>query len=213
MTAPAPTQALDPTEVMVGTANGAGLWLAPPGTPAPESIDDPFELPWRPLGYASDDGVTLGGDTTTEQFTPWQSAMPIRTIITERTATIGFTLWQLNHITLGLYFDMEIPEPSGGSWDFSVRSDAPARLYAVVVDARDGDMHFRVLYGRANLDSTGDMVLQRGAMVPLDVTLSALDNGGEMRHVWLNDAAAEALQVTATEQTAAAQTAATEQAA
>src|SRR5437764_14081999 len=100
MTLP-PAADLDPTQTMVGSSNGVGLWIAPEGTPAPATVDDPFATPWAPLGYASDDGVTIGGDTSSESFTPWQSTTPIKTIITERTRTVGFTLWQLNQTTLG----------------------------------------------------------------------------------------------------------------
>lgn len=175
--------ALDPEETMVGTSNGVGLWIAPAGTAAPEGLAD-FAAPWRPLGFASDDGVTLGGDTTSESFTPWQSTAPIRTIITEVTKTIGFTLWQLNQDTLGLYFDTVVPAPgTGGAMSFDLQSGGGGRTHAIGVDAKDGDNHLRFVFPRAQLDTAGDMVLQKGAMVPLEVTLSALDAGGILAHI------------------------------
>ncbi len=196
---PGPRPALDPTQTMVGSANGVGLWIAPPGTAAPE-LGDPFAAPWRPLGYASDDGVTQGGDTTSESITPWQSRSPIRTIITEKTRTVGFTLWQLNQDTLALYFDTEVPESTDGSYSFDVRTDGGGRIYAVGVDSRDGDNSIRFVYPRATLDSTGDMALTKGAMVPLEVTLSALDDSGVMVHIDVvaGGGAAQQLTVTAT---------------
>lgn len=189
---------LDPGEVTVGTANGPGLWIAPEGTREPEGFGE-FAEPWRSLGYASDDGVTIGGDTTTEAITPWQSSMPIRTLITERTKTLNFTLWQLNQETLGLYFDTDVPAPIDGITSFDVRSDSPPRTYAVSVDVRDGLNRFRATYRRATLDSTGDMAITKGAVVPLEITLSALDDGGVMVHIdQAGPAAAEELTVTAT---------------
>ena len=177
MTAPA-VKDLDPTEVIIGTANGPGLWIAPEGTPPPEP-GAPFASPWVSLGYTSDDGVTIGGDKTTEAITPWQSTAPIRTIITEVTRTVAFVLWQLNQTTLGLYFDTPVPAAdSSGVTEFDVSSAGGGLIYAVAVDAKDGDNCLRLIWSRANLDSTGDMQLTKGAAVPLDVTLSALDNAG-----------------------------------
>lgn len=171
---------------MVGTARGVGLWIAPPGTPGPSSIDTAFANPWRPLGYASDDGVTMGGDSSSESFTPWQSTTPIRTIVTEQSRTVNFTMWQLNEDTLGLYFDQTVAPPdSSGNFEIEVRSDAPSRLYAIGVDVADGQRRLRFIYPRASLESTGDLTLQRGAMVPLEVTLSALDDAGVMVHIYL----------------------------
>jgi hypothetical protein len=211
MTAPA-TPDLDPTEVIVGTANGVGLWIAPEGTPAP-APGDPFEDPWKPLGYASDDGVTIGGDKTTESLTPWQSTAPIRTIITEVTRTVAFVLWQLNQTTLGLYFDTPVPAPDpDGVTAFDVSSSGGGLIYAVAVDARDGENCLRLIWGRANLDSTGDMQLTKGAAVPLDVTLSALDNNGSQVTVQLFPASmlTDTLSVTATKTSAVQADAATE---
>lgn len=188
MTAPARPD-LAPNEVMVGTSNGAGLWIAPEGTSLPEDGAD-FAAPWRSLGYASDDGPTLSGDTTSEGITPWQSRTPIRTIITERTQTVQFVLWQLNQDTLGLYFGAEVPAGDSNEYSFDVRSDDPSRIYAIAVDAKDGDSIFRVGYTRATLDSVGDLQLQKGAAVPLDVTLSALDDAGTLCTVYVKVGAA-----------------------
>jgi hypothetical protein len=188
----APVTNLDPTETMVGSANGVGLWIAPEGTRAP-AAGAAFADPWRPLGYASDDGPTIGGDSTSEAFTPWQSTVPIRTVITERSMTLQFVMWQLNQDTLALYFDATVPAASAGRTSFDVRSDESGHVYAIAVDAKDGDNQFRVSFSRATLDSVGDMQLQRGAMVPLDVTLTALDDGGVIAHVDLAVATASAL--------------------
>jgi hypothetical protein len=182
MTAPAAT--LDASEVVVGTANGPGLYLAPAGT-APPAPGADWAAPWSLLGYASDDGVTVSGDTTNESLTPWQSTTPIRTIITEVTRTVQFVLWQLNATTLGLYFDTDVTAPAadGDPLSFDVPSSPAAKVYAVGVDVKDGETILRLVWPRASLDSTGDMAITKGAAVPLDVTLSALDANGIMVHV------------------------------
>jgi hypothetical protein len=181
---------LDPTETMVGTANGPGIWIAPAGT-APPAAGAEFAAPWKSLGYASDDGPTVGSDTTSEDLTPWQSTSPIRSVITEKNLTLHFVLWQLNEDTLALYFDADVPAPGAGGLSFDVLSSGGGHIYAVAIDAKDGDNTFRIAFTRATLDSAGDMQLQKGAMVPLDVTLKALDDSGVMAHVDLSTPALE----------------------
>jgi hypothetical protein len=181
----APTHKLDPGEVQVGTAAGPGIYLAPSGTEIPD-IEDDFEDPWLVLGYLSDDGPTVGTSTDSEDLTPWQSVVPIRSIITGRQITLQFVLWQLNERTLALYFDADVPTVgAGGDIDMELRSDTPQHLYAVAIDSADAERNFRIGFGRASLSDAGDMQLTRGAAVPLDCTLSALDDGGVLGRVQL----------------------------
>jgi hypothetical protein len=190
MTTPA-APALDPTEVQVGTANGPGIWIAEAGTEPPEHTYDDFadDAEWHLLGYLSEDGPTVGVSTDSEDLTPWQSRVPIRSVITGRQITLQFVMWQLNERTLALYFDADPPTPAAdGSIDMELRSDAPSHLYAVAIDTRDGDRVFRVTFGRASLSDAGDMDISSGAAVPLDVTLSALDQGGVLGLVQLGPA-------------------------
>jgi len=180
-----PTQTLDPSEVQVGTAAGPGIWLAPAGTPAP-ALGTDFALPWRVLGYLSDDGPTVGQSTDSEDITPWQSVVPIRSVITGRQITLQFILWQLNELTLALYFDADEPTVSaGGAIDMELRTDAPQHLYAIAIDSADAERLFRISFGRASLNAAGDMQITRGAPVPLDCTLAALDDGGRLGRVQL----------------------------
>jgi hypothetical protein len=189
MTTPA-TGVLDPTEVQVGTANGPGIYIAPAGTAGPADTTEDWDAPWAVLGYLSDDGPTVAQSTDTEDITPWQSVVPIRTVITSRGVTLQFTMWQLNAATLALYFDCDVPAVgSDGSVDFDVRTDSPQHIYAVGIDSADADRVLRIVFPRASLSDAGDMQLQRGAAVPLDVTLSALDDAGNLARITLGPAA------------------------
>jgi hypothetical protein len=179
---------LNPDELQVGTSNGPGIYLAPAGTAAPADLDGAWPSPWRSLGYLSEDGPTIASSIDTEELTPWQSRTPVRTIITARSMTLQFVLWQLNPETLGLYFDADAPaaEPDG-SLHMHIRSDAPQHLYAVGIDAKDGNRVLRIAFRRASLTDAGDIQISAGATVPLDVTLAALDDGGELAEVILGE--------------------------
>jgi hypothetical protein len=187
MSTPAPpATSLDPSEVQVGTANGPGIWVAPAGTEPPDSTDEDYEAPWRILGYLSDDGPTVGSSTDTEDITPWQSVVPLRSVITGRSVTLQFVLWQLNAVTLAMYFDADEPTPDAdGTIDMELRTDTPQHLHAISIDSADAERAFRITFGRASLNSAGDMQITRGAAVPLDCTLAALDDGGVLGRVQL----------------------------
>lgn len=178
-----PATGLAPNEVQVGTANGPGIWIAPTGTAGPGDLTSAWASPWLSLGYASDDGVTLSTSTDTEDITPWQSVSPIRSVITGRTLTMQFVLWQLNADTLSLYFDADRPESTDDTVDFEVRTDQGGHLYSIGVDSKDGDNVLRIVFPRASLSDAGDMAITKGAAVPLDCTLSALDDNGVLAHI------------------------------
>jgi hypothetical protein len=188
--APAPqavTYALNPAQLQVGTANQAGMYVAPVGTAPPADTKTPWATPWLILGYMSADGPKLGQTTDTNEIIPWQSMVPLRTVITKRALTMQFVMWQLNDQTLAMYFDTPPPTPSvtDGSLNFDVRTDTPQQLYAIGVDSLDVNQALRIIFPRASLSAAGDMAIKRGEAVPLDVTLSALDSSGVLAHVLL----------------------------
>jgi hypothetical protein len=188
-TPPEVDQCLNPEEVQVGINNGPGIYLAPAGTAPPDTTEDDWEDPWHCLGYLSDDGPTVGSSTDTEDLTPWQSVAPIKSIITARSVTLQFVMWQLNAETLALYFDTDVPTAGeGGTLDMDVRTDQAGHTYAVGIDSRDGNRVLRVSFLRASLSDAGDMQITRGAVVPLDVTLSALESSGSLARVQLGPA-------------------------
>jgi hypothetical protein len=189
-----PTYDLNPDEVQVGTPNGPGLYLAPEGTAAPADTSSPWPSPWEILGYLSDAGPVIGSTTNTTSLTPWQSVAPLRTVITGRELTMQFVLWQLNALTLALYFDADVPTAAAdGSLKMEVRTDTPQHLYAVGIDSEDTERVLRVAFHRASLSTAANIAITRGAVVPLDVTLSALDDTGVLADVLLGPSTAGGL--------------------
>ena len=152
-----------------------------------------------------DHGPTVGQSTDSEDITPWQSVVPIRSVITGRQITLQFILWQLNELTLALYFDADEPTPGAeGQIDMELRTDTPQHLYAIAIDPADAERLFRISFGRASLNAAGDMQITRGAPVPLDCTLAALDDGGRLGRVQLGTGEDEAIRASGGSRTAKA---------
>lgn len=166
-------------QLLIGTANRAGIYLAEIGTPPPATLTAEFANPWVSLGYASEDGPTISTSTDSEDIRGWQSVSVLRTLITGRTVTVQFALMQWNALNMSLYWDIDPVTPEAdGSFNYSVRGDQAGRRHSLGVDLKDGDNLLRLVFPRVQLNAAGDMQFQRGAAAMLDVTFSCLESEG-----------------------------------
>lgn len=164
---------LAPENITVGTAYGVGLWTADTETAYPASASADWGVGWSSLGYVADDGLpTLGASTESVDIMGWQSQAALRTVITKRIVTLGFTLIETSPENLALYFD------STAVGDEVPLSATPSNTERMLgIDIRDGDQALRIILFRTMLDSVGDMVFDKGAAVPLPVVFKCLDDG------------------------------------
>lgn len=183
MTLAEPEPGLDSDQLVIGIARGPGIWIAPVGTALPTSVDEDFTGDWTSLGYATEDGPTVGSSTDSEDIRGWQALGVLRSVITGRTVTIAFQLMQWNALNLGLYWDIDTPEAqTDGSFSFDVRSDQAGQRHTLAIDVKDGDNEVRILFPRVQLQAAGDMSFQRSAAAVLDVTFTALEDAGRLVH-------------------------------
>ena len=173
------TYALSGKEVAIGTPNGAGVYLAPPGTAGPTDTVTAWPAAWNILGYMSDAGPTIAQNTNKQDIIPWQSMAPIRSPVTTREITLQFVMWQLNSLTLALYFQTAQPTPiADGSFSMPVLTTQAGQQWSVGIDTIDQNRAVRIFSQKALVTANGNMPITRGAAVPLDTTLTMLDNGG-----------------------------------
>jgi hypothetical protein len=178
------TATLDAEELLVGTALGPGIWIAPYPTQGPNDIHEAWGPSWSSLGYASEDGPTVASSTGSTDMRAWQSIGVLRSVITDRTVTVHFNLLQWNAQNLGLYWDIESPTVAAdGTFKFDVRSDQGAQRHTIGVDVKDGPNQVRMIFPRVQLNATGDMQFQRGALAMLDMTFAALETDGVLLQV------------------------------
>jgi hypothetical protein len=185
MTLPAPE--LNASNILLGLNHAAGVYIGPAGTALPTTLSASFAAPWQPIGYISDDGVTLSASTDSDSLTPWQSTSPVRTIITGKSIELQFVMWETSPLTMGLWFDVTPPVGATGVLEFDVPSSAGGLLYAVALDVQDQATTFRIAFPRAQLSDTGDVTVSRGSAIGWDATLSALDDSGRLAEVMMTD--------------------------
>lgn len=91
------------------------FWLAPKGTTLPTLWGDPEGPEFEPLGWLSEDGVTLALSTDVQKFKAYQGGTTLRTKVTSAERTIAAQALQENRMTHDLYWGDSVftPVPAG----------------------------------------------------------------------------------------------------
>lgn len=137
---------------------------------------------YQELGYASENGVTFTASPDVTDINAWQSATPVRRLVTARNLTLSMELLQWNEDSFAIVF-------GGGEWSTSgstFRYDPPAdndalAEFAVIIDAFDGDRKQRWVVMRCNVTEAVETNLVRTGAAMLPVTFSALTPADEDR--------------------------------
>jgi hypothetical protein len=168
---------LDPGNIIVGTSDGPGLWVAPVGTTPPVGGAAIDENDWTPVGYISDDETpTLGQELTAENFGAWQASGPVRSKVTDRSFTLGFTVIEHNEVALSMWLDTAEPTPdAAGSFSIDLPSGESQPERAAIMQVRDGDTTIRWHFYKTVLSEAGDASYEKGALAGLPITLQVLD--------------------------------------
>jgi len=169
---------LDASNTMIGTANGAGLLIAPVGTAPPADTTTAWGVGWETIGYVHEDGVTLALETENESLKAWQSKTALRTVITGRELTVEFTMLEVTPKAMALFFDEDPPSGDADAFSLTVTSEGSANDYAVGIDTKDGDNVLRYIFPRATLAENGEISLVTSDFQGFPVTLSAQDQNG-----------------------------------
>lgn len=165
---------LDAAEIIVG---GTGrLLVAPEGTPTPASLNAPTPG-FVDLGYTTDDGAKFTDGKTTNDIRPWQSFYPVRVHVTEREASLEFTLLQWNAASMLLAFGGGgFTEPAAGEYRYNPPSPEELAINALVLDVTDGDRHFRFSVPRGFVTSNTESTFAKTGPALLPITFTVLAN-------------------------------------
>jgi hypothetical protein len=160
--------------VAVG-ANGGG-WVAPAGTAQPADLMTAPTSPWDPMGAISDDGLKLGFDEDSQEFTPWGLTTPFRTVITKSVRTFQMTLWEtLRPAVVSIMYRVPVTDlvPDGdGVYSFSESSSPAPDRRAYLFDVYDGDTLQRFYIPQGEVTDRDDVTFKQDEMSGYGVTIS-----------------------------------------
>jgi hypothetical protein len=142
----------DPTNVFVA-GNGA-VWVAPEGTTLPTDLA-PLASPWEDVGYVGEDGAQFTFSRDTEDINAWQSAEPVRVLVTLEPKTIALELLEWDRTTVELAFRGGAFTGSTPPYTYTPPDSGASDVRAMVVDAIDGDSALRFMFPRVQL--SGDL--------------------------------------------------------
>jgi hypothetical protein len=169
------------SEVVVGS--GGKVYIAPVGTPEPNTPTEALNAAFKDLGYISEDGVSASFGVTVEDINAFQSLLPIRRVVTGRTADLSFTCRQWNADTFALALGGGSFDETGGNYIFypPANNDALAE-WAVIIEWNDGSKNYRLIVRRAVVTDSVETQIVRNAAADLPITLSVL--GSENTDAW-----------------------------
>jgi hypothetical protein len=172
---------LDPTEITV--ASFGHIWVAryTSGMSLPTNENSAPGSAFIDIGYVDESGVTFSASPSTEEVTAWQSATPVRRLVTTRALTVSFSMEQWNRQSFALAFGGGTWTVSSGTYKYVPPGDQDALAdYALLIDASDGpDKNYRWIVFRGNVTDAVETNLVRGGAALLPVTFSALAPEGE----------------------------------
>jgi hypothetical protein len=163
--------ALEPTHVVV--AGTGAVYVAPENTPAPVDLD-PLASPWEDLGFVNEDGVTFTFSREQEDVNAWQSAEPVRVLVTNEPKTIAFNLLEFDRESVLLAFHGGSFSGSAAPFTYTPPAPGTSDIRALVVDGVDGGTTFRFYFPRVQLNGDVGFQLVRTAAVELTIELAVL---------------------------------------
>jgi hypothetical protein len=156
--------------------SGGDLYVAPYGTPLPESTDDALDPAFQAVGFVTSDGVTFTSGSEVEDITSWQSSTPTRRVVVSRSYAVAAQLQQQDDINYATAFgggDWTEPSPGVFRYDPPADTDALAE-YSLVADGHDGDVHQRAVVLRATVEGEVETTWVRNGAAILPLTFTAL---------------------------------------
>lgn len=153
--------ALNSSNVDVATTGTVSY--APVGTAAPTNATSALNAAFRDVGYISADGVAEARERSTSNIVAWQNADVVRSVVTEASIAVTFTMIETNTASLELFYGAAVNTTDGS---VAIVPGQTGGRKATVVDYVDG-LKFVRLYlpqsevlevGEVSLTSSGDAV-------------------------------------------------------
>lgn len=179
--------AIDATEVRL--APFGNVYLAATGTALPNTATIALNASFKSVGYVAEDGVSITPKVGLTDIMAWQSAIAVKKTLDTVNIALKFSMIQVNSTTWGYYFMNETFTNNFGQAKLVMKSAPPSQELACIVEWTDdeGDQT-RLVVPRAVLDDREALVLDRKKATATGITLSVLDNSGDIAYIYSENA-------------------------
>ena len=162
---------LEPLHVTV--AGTGAVWVAPEGTAIPVDLAAPA-TPWEDVGFVGEDGVAFAFSRDQEEINAWQSADPVRVLITNEPKTISFELLEFDRESLLLAFRGGSFAGIASPYTYTPPDPGVSDVRAMLIDGKDGALTFRFAFPRVQLQGDLEFALLRTDAVRLAMEFGVL---------------------------------------
>jgi hypothetical protein len=163
--------ALEPQNVTV--AGNGNVWVAPEGTALPVDLAVPAS-PWLDVGYIGEDGCQFTFSREQEDVNAWQSAEPIRVLVTSEPKTIEFELLEFDHTTLLLAFRGGTITGATAPFTYTPPDPGASDVRAMLIDGYDGSEQLRFAFPRVQVSGDVEFALVRTDAIRLAIEIAVL---------------------------------------
>lgn len=158
------------------------LYVADVGTAFPATIDAVVDTgDWSELGFLTEDGVTPEFGQETKDVGAWQSGDPVRILLTKKPKSVAFNMLQTNRDTLALALGGGDFTTSGTGWQFEPADESFLDQRALIVEARDGDYTYRIMYRKAQREGAVKFDFKRTDATAFSITMRILAADGGLK--------------------------------
>lgn len=155
----------------------------------PEDHNDALPLTAKEHGYTNEDGVEITADKSISNILAWQNATLVRSVVTEASVTVSFTLIQDNADNRSLFYGVGVDAVTGAyHWDPA----ATGGRKSFVIDGIDTTNGTKVRYyfPEAEVTATEPITLNSSTPVSFGITITAYKTAeGYNSLVWHGDLA------------------------
>jgi len=166
------------------------IYTAPLNTTVPTDVSSALNAAFREVGYATEDGVTLGVETESTDIKAWQNGLTVRRVQTSKDFTLAFSMMETNAASLEVFFNNYTHGPGGASGSVTLNGDQPYRG-AWVVDVVDDTDLIRIVIPDGQVTETGEVSIVNGDAMTFPVTITGYpDSGGDAGTIYFDTEAA-----------------------
>ena len=126
------------------------------------------------MGYVGEDGVSFTFSRDQEEINAWQSAEPVRILITNEPKTIEFELLEFDRESLLLAFRGGAFSGVASPWTYTPPDAGASDVRAMLIDGKDGALTFRFAFPRVQLQGDLEFALLRTDAVRLAMEFGVL---------------------------------------
>ena len=180
------------SQVKIGS--GGKVWVAPIGTVIPANETVAPAAAFKPLGFITEDGVTIRDSKTVQEKRAWQNRYPVKRWVNSRAYEVSFTLEQINWLTFPFAMGGgTLTEPTAGKFKYVPPAPDFLDSRALLIDWSEGAVLYRLFIPEGLVTDNVEFQVQAEDTIELPVTYGAIFNGVDPVYTFLtNDLAFDA---------------------